>query len=780
MSKKKSGGGGGGGPGFLMQQGEKVAVAACAAVAVLLLGLSLVMPGSGFFSGNPDEKADALKNTSQQVLARLNDPNNKPTDNDKPPRDSDKKRVALDTVLVKAENFFVDGLVPIGSGTPAGRKVPRVYPIEEALADVGRVQFLTYILTERDGEEYIAMLKAPAAKSVDGKGLTGKLGGAGVGRGKGAGGGGMMGMAGGGGMRGGGLAMPGTVTAEDDSKREKVSVFVKVSELESKAAGHTPAVQIRPHRVAVIAASFPFRKQVEEFRARLALRTNSEVLNEASREKTKDGKPLGLAAFRFKGVNVQRRELDGNGVPIKEAGPDGKPLGEWRQLDLAESYREFIRAAGQDFEKDDPELTPVSYTGLVMHKLKQFRPEEHNLPAVHGSAMPGMMMPPPGGRGRMGGMPPMGGMMPPMGGMRPPMGGDEAPTAETAKSTPSQYPAVEKNLPLLKQTLDKLKGKKPAEVAAPSRFSGVALDPFGVPQPPAAGGGTETTPEAPASTDLELPEHCLVRIIDVDVAPGRIYEYRLQIRMANPNLFRPDVANPHYADPDDGKNVELLSDWSAVPIRVAVARELIYYAADQKVIDEAPVAGKREKYAGPNTAVYPSDKVLVLQAHRWLKDFRLGTGGSMIIGDWAVAERLPVYRGEYIGRRIRVEMPVWRYQRETYVMTTDDNIKKGNKGLPIPFGFEEKKAAAPEAILVDFEPAGGRGHSDARKVADTAAAQALILSPDGKLLLREGALDTFDQERVNRLEDFRKRIKEVKKKSEKGGSALGGMGETPR
>jgi hypothetical protein len=792
MAKKKSGGGSSvTSPNFLILHGEKAGVVASAALAVLLLGTSLLMPGSGLFSGSPDDNAKALDQLAKQAQDQLRSPSNRPQPKDLPPSESLTKRVVLDRAVVSADRYQITDLVPGESGPPPGRKVPRIFTIEEGLAAVGRVQFLTYILTERDGEECLVMLREREAKKKDDKKddkkLKGKFGPApsmpGMGPGMGKGGPGMGKGGPGMGMMPG--ALPTSVEpAEDEKRREKEPVFVPLKSLDSKGAGLAPAVQIRPQRIAVVTGSFPFRKQVEEFRARLALRSNSEVLSEASREPDKDGKPIaGLTSFRFKGVNVQRRELDGNGQPSREKDRDGNILGDWRTLDLAGRYQELIRAAGQEFEHDDPVIGNLSFTGLVMHKLKQFRPEEHNLPAVHGGGLPSGL--PGGGQGRMGGAPTLGGGPPKL-----PGGGSPPPTPPEIKVTPSQYPAVERSLPLIAKTIDSLRGKKAEEVASPSRFSGVPLDPFGVPSLGAPEEKPSGMVQPPSSADQEVPEYCLVRVIDVDVAPGRIYEYRLQIRMANPNLYRQDVASPHYALPENGQNTELLSDWSTTPIRVMVPEELIYYAVDQKAFEEAPGYGKPKKYAGEDRTSYSPD-YMVFQAHKWIKEFPLASGASLIVGDWAIAERIAVQRGEYIGRPVRVTMPVWRYQRQSYVLTTDDTVrkmKKGQPGLQVPFGYgaDTRKAPAPEAILVDFEQSGERSYtrdgrngdekSEPRRVTDSAASQALILTPDGRLLLREGALDTFDEGRIARLHDFRSRVEEVKKTSTKTSSPLGGKG----
>lgn len=766
-AKPKGGGSKSSGPGFLMKHGERVGLAVAGVLALLLIAMSLFMPESGFAAGSPDDKAKELKTKTDMVSRRLNDSSNVPGEADLPPKDSSKKRLELDKTVVSAGKYatdpFTDSAPP---GTP-GRRPPSIYPVEEALAAIGRVQIKTYLLTKKDGKDALVMLKGG---STDNRDLAGKMGGPGGGRG--GPGGGSLGPPPG----ASGLGMPGApAQAEDESKKDKKVEVVTLDKLAS-ATGMSPAMQIRPLRLAVIGASFPYKKQVDEFRAKLGLRSVAEVISEASAEideKTK--KPIpNLAAFRFLGVIVERREVDG----------DGKPGTPWTELKLGQSYREYIRHAGREFESDDAEFAKVSFTGLVMPKLKQFRPEEHGLSAASAGGMPGMPLPPMGGGGRGGGSlgpPPASDRLPPG------AGGTESgePVVAAAKTTASQYPAVEKQLSMLAAALKKLEGKKSEEVAAPSRFNGDDFNPFGPTTPPAPGGGRggEDPPrssETPSAAGVELPEHCLVRVIDVTVEPGKTYEYRLKVRMANPNKDRRDVANPMYAEPD-----YLDSPWASVPYNVAVTPELMYFAVDQKEVDEA--ADRKKRYEGPYAKLpINRERMVVLQGHRWLTDLKLDSGARLIIGEWAVAERMPVYRGEYVGRDERIEMPVWRHTREAYVMADDGGSRRGPKTLRVPFRFEAK-GGMPDAMVVDFHQ-GRRGYErvtaraeekvETKKVEDSAATQVLLMNPDGKLVLREAAFDTSDKERAARLKDFRKRIEDVKKGSEKAGTGSGGF--TPR
>jgi hypothetical protein len=70
----------------------------------------------------------------------------------------------------------------------------------------------------------------------------------------------------------------------------------------------------------------------------------------------------------------------------------------------------------------------------------------------------------------------------------------------------------------------------------------------------------------------------LVRLIDVDIVPGEIYKYRVQVKMANPNYKMPNVASPAYAASKD----PLLSEWFEINQLVSVPPEYHVYAVDQQ------------------------------------------------------------------------------------------------------------------------------------------------------------------------------------------------------
>jgi hypothetical protein len=226
-----------------------------------------------------------------------------------------------------------------------------------------------------------------------------------------------------------------------------------------------PARQPRPIRMALIAGSFPYKQQVEEFRKKLGLPSAEAVLKEAI---TKGDKTE--PTFRFLGVNLQRRTLNDRGEPATP------------------------------FQSVDPTM----YKAWVVHCAERFEPDK---PELSKSIVPGLAM------------------------SRPILFHEGIGT--------SSYPEPERRLTKLQQAIKATKGKS-----------------------------------------ADLSEHCLLRVLDVTVEPDRVYQYRLQVRMANPNYGREDV------DKLTAWNKELVSDWFEVPGNVVLPSDQVYYVVDEKRLNK--------------------------------------------------------------------------------------------------------------------------------------------------------------------------------------------------
>src|SRR5262249_28589830 len=150
--------------------------------------------------------------------------------------------------------------------------------------------------------------------------------------------------------------------------------------------------------------------------------------------------------------------------------------------------------------------------------------------------------------------------------------------------------------------------------------------------------------DAAKEKEPDVPDYCLVRFYDVYVRPGDIYEYRVRIRVANPNAN--DKKKDLLAYEAFGKQRELVGPWSwddGQPenkrIIVTVAEEAYFY-----FMDRSPEIVSRSVSATRDTTV--------VQVHRWVEGIRTQSKDSatapLPVGDWSVFE-FPAHRAEYIG-----------------------------------------------------------------------------------------------------------------------------------
>ena len=276
---------------------------------------------------------------------------------------------------------------------------------------------------------------------------------------------------------------------------------------------------------------------------------------------------------------------------------------------------------------------------------------------------------------------------------------------------------------------------------------GAAIGPMGAPPPggprglgaaggpPAAGG---------AAQPLEV-ENLLLRFIDCDVKPGHTYEYRIQLKMKSPNFgpqFKNMVLNPAWAT--DAKFETLRSPWVTINTPITVPQENFLFAYDPETYRKSV----EETYKGPTMARLKSrfqvkDNQAVVQVQQWRQEVRTGDKREPV-GAWIVTE-MPVGRGEYIGRKQYVRLPLWSSEANNYVLREiPDKIFKGEKSEQ-PKGWLVD--FSDQSVLVDFE--GGRVQAlvGGRRVDDDVAEELLILGRDGRLLVRSSLADENDPNR---------------------------------
>ncbi len=499
---------------------------------------------------------------------------------------------------------------------------------------------------------------------------------------------------------------------------------------------------VLPLRMAVITASFPYKKQLEQFQQALRLRHFGEVFADGVTDRGER-----VPQFQFLGCNVERRELGPDGKPVvrdRKESPQG-----WEKLDLKESYKPLFVLTGGRFEPEDPKLAAVSIPGLVMLRPLQFRE--------------------------------------------------------------NQYPEVATKLKTIQDTLDNIKQRSTPPPVVNPRFNPDNFDPFnpnagsafygpgpgepggiggiggpgsGVPGKPggyAGGGGVAPPPgfgggfgggtgDAGSPDGLgafnpyqnqEPQEHCLVRLLDVKIQPGKTYEYRIQVRMANPNYGRParEIAWPGLA-----KEKEIVSEWTnpkQQPIVVRVPSDVQVYAVDQIEVDRAERKATRFEPGVQNKFPLPvgeKDRV-ALQVHNWLHTYNPNARVGLGVGDYVIAERVVVNRGEYATRKESVEVPLWVDVKESFELANAPGVGRQRKTLiDLPFGSDKG-----ETVVVDFERGEASHVRGAKKVSEPIPTEVLLLTPDGKLVARDAQTDREDPERKERYDQWKKRLDEIRK-----------------
>lgn len=712
---------------FLLEKGERVGLGVALTLMVLMLIFSLFMPSKGFFSGSPAAKAEVLDKGAKDLEMALRTREPQPSDK---PEDTTGRLIGLDTTYLKPDNYEVLSVFEPAIQESPARRPPKIYNLEESVVAVAPVLIDTYGFDRNF--EHVTVLRDPDKKNPASAGGGNNPFQSAYAKGPAS-----MARPGApmnennplmrrqqqrlGGMPGDMNSLQGPGTGDVEYELRKIPIKDWNSQ-------ELTARQPRPLRVAVIGGSFPYRKQLEEFKRQLRLPNLTTVLYETLADKENPG-----PSFNFVGVEVQRVEVDAA----------GNKLGEWSDLPLAETYQLWLKHTFWPFQPEDPKYSLVKFDGLVLPLLRVFHADKKVDPTM---MTPGMMMRP--------------GMS-----SSPAQPGQEV---ETVDETKHDYPDVVAQLKKVQTTLDKLSGVQAAKIAAPKAKADAApfdpFRPFATPQADnAANANVKGATDPNAAEDLTIPDYALVRLVDVNLEPGKNYQYRVRIKMNNPNYKRGDVASPEY------KREKYLTskEWFEIPQVAQVPTELKYYVVDER--KEATQQEQREIIKKGMTAqsrLWAASKPvgtdpIILQFHRWVETTPINKD-LVPVGSWAIADRVFVSRGEYIGRKVRVDLPIWKVSRNAYVLPADPqkgvSLRKQTTGTDVDFGFDG--SPKDETILVDFE--GGRVISPTSKEGDFCRTEVLMLSPDGKLLARNSAKDVEDGDRKERREKVFKRIEDIR------------------
>lgn len=530
---------------------------------------------------------------------------------------------------------------------------------------------------------------------------------------------------------------------------------------------HNPVKSVDYVRMVVVQGVFPMRDQVEQFRR--AFRLNSQAELFASRDWPR---PLGLDVYR---------------IEILPDGKDGKETmlylrDKKEQVEMAKPIAELFKQAMFD-EEGLQAIEPYVHAGLVTplpllanthyHKLKIAAIEP--VVVADATGKPGF------GPGAPGGPMAPGGLMAPggnnAGGQTEFVSWRSFPMAERFEGKiepfhplgePLTKPEDKANAPAAPMPPGYPRPGMPGGVGPGMQGGTMHFSPFE--QHGLAGGGAAgpgpmgpgfrpggpapgaQQPQPQAGSTETWRYDALIRFIDVGVEPNKKYKYKVRVRMANPNYGKKDEVA--FAALADYKEIEPLS-WIVTP-EIRIPSEYHYYAVDQQLLD------KGEKGSSKEVAAAAKNEQTTLQIHRWFDIAKDQLNGrEYAIGDWAVADRMLVRRGEFIGQyQLRTEVPVWNKEKGAFEVPeaqVQDSKKKTvtKEGIPLDFMPPLDPAIKGDVkppLLVDFE--GGRRDNvriGKDSVRDESAIDVLIMTPEGKLTVRNSGYDADPKSRGGRV-----------------------------
>lgn len=792
----------GDGGNFLLEKGEKLGLGIGAGVGVLLVALGIMSIAGG--SQDPEKFANDVEAKAKNIKAKMD---SKDAKIDELKADIQNRVDTNPLALVATRENYFDPTQP-----PDGRRIsPIVLTMAEGTADFAALKILANdikLTRDEDGNVINVTVGVVAAKddskiegagkfiddirrkgnirippkrkdpggagfpgpggpsgpgfpggggmaggypSPPGMGMGGGAGlpggapgpgGAGFGGG-GPSGPGMPGMPRGGGFRGGmggpgmpgmgGPGMPGMGdmygSSQGGGRREHV-IYIEGKndeEIERNMKGNRLAITIRPQRMAVLQGSFPYRAQLAKYQAALRYAKLEDLYAHP------DDMPT------FNGVDVQRRLYRPKHVGSSEL----DLVEDWHTVDLVGGTNQDLRAVKLYYNEDSADLKRV-----MLH-------EDHMLvmPLPHEIA--------------------------------------------------GKYP--DEKLKTLDESIKKMKKQDAKATSMPppkTRFQGDA-NPFKRDSAPDSSlynpggnipgllpptGGKQKKDEdksgAPAGPP-EPPDYIFVRVYDTDVRDGYVHEYRMRVKLKNPNYGKNDQVSKK-SDADMEELPPLDEHWYVFPQKVSVPQGGYHYVVDWTKPDPKAAYSLRA----------PRDGEAIIQFQRWYDYMDLSERVSEPIGDWVLADMLAT-RGMYVkdatdtsklkesdprSGKAFTPVPFWSSVDNAFVLREIPGDPKPPKGK------EQRKGAVIEPIrakaLLTVEVAGGKvsarippnpGQATNRtpRTDDDAATEVLFMYPDGTLEYRNSARDKGDPDRKDRETKFRQWVKDTEEKVPVGTPAKG-------
>src|SRR5438132_6593093 len=323
-----------------------------------------------------------------------------------------------------------------------------------------------------------------------------------------------MGGMGGGGMMAQRMQMFGQGTSAMTGNQNLKIVFVP----EDQIGNHELAEEVRPYRMVMITGAFPYRAELDQFRAALRFKSVDAML---ASDDVKGG-------AEFAGRSVQRREArPGEALDKKE----------WTDLPVEAAIKAvMILASETDKSEQDKKLESF---GIIpqpnrtvmrrpklddkLHKDEKLAKYPEELPESIDKSLKEMEDANKGG---------------------------QAPKQQKKKSRfdasagfnpyeDEESPSEDPNKPPMNQPIAKINNEQQQETLRPEKI--------------------------------------LVRFYDVTVQPGMVYQYRVAVRMANP-CYKSDRA----VSKNITQEKEIRGAWAELPNPIRIPDELLFYAVDER------------------------------------------------------------------------------------------------------------------------------------------------------------------------------------------------------
>jgi hypothetical protein len=664
---------------FFLQRGEWIGLGVVLLIVVpVLLGGIMKIYGAGTAKGNADEM--------QKVTAKAEDDIRKspvPADADKPPQEffSTMQLTKVDpSPYYPTQPFYVASEMEDTRRRKPEILTPREFDVVALLGAIpGAI-----INKGPDGKPQVMVLHAKDTTNP----MTKRFQALGQRPGAFSFGGGGGGDAGGGrpGRGGGGFGAPGMGGAFggggfgafnrfNPRGRGAPTNVMEFLDLDKVSDSTHLALDLYPVRMVVVSASFPLKEQLAEFRRALRRRSLGELASMIS---------SGDAIWAFRPPEIERRKFDRSG---KDSG--------WEKVgdQIVKSMSEYLARAAEIAPEDAAMLRNdgVINNGLVMARPVLARGE---------------------------------------------------------------YPRV--TIPNLMRgvaNVDRFRGesRRPVLSFKSKQLQNVGfVDPFNPTQPIGTADEKEEKKDSATAEkkdeeanpdegdELSVPDFALVRFIDTTVEPGYKYQYRIKIKMRNPNYHKHNLAYPDVGAAED----IVAPDWTMTPT-VVVPNETEWFAMDDK----------------------PDKDKMMVQIHRWIDSTLLNPEDQNTlkpIGDWTIWEKAPAHRGEYIGRYDKAELPEWKIDKEGFELAV--NTKANSRYIAVDFSARPRPNSDEDpALLLDYS--GNRAtpvYPGSKKIVEDVPVEALVLTSDGRLVVRGQQDDFNNTERKDRLEKWQQWIRQVK------------------